>query len=143
MNDLVNLPRHPSQLYEAFFEGLVLWLLLWLFVRKRESFRGFATGLYVIGYGAFRFVIEYFREPDQGMGYILGDKSAPTYIVTSLFNFSTGQVFCAAMILGGALFLYLAYRLSLRAPAPEEAMAEGGKPSAPSSGARKLRKKIK
>ncbi len=42
MNDLVNLPRHPSQLYEACFEGLVLWLILWFFVRKRDTFRGLA-----------------------------------------------------------------------------------------------------
>jgi phosphatidylglycerol:prolipoprotein diacylglycerol transferase len=143
MNDLVNLPRHPSQLYEAFFEGLVLWFLLWFFARKRNGFRGMATGLYIIGFGAFRFVIEYFREPDPGMGFILGDKNAPTYTVTSLLNFSTGQVFCAAMVLGGALFLYLAYKLSLRKAAPEKPMAEGGKPPTLSSEARKLRKKIK
>jgi phosphatidylglycerol:prolipoprotein diacylglycerol transferase len=139
MNDLVNLPRYPSQLYEALFEGIVLWLILWLFVRKRESFRGLAVGLYVIGFGAFRFVIEYFREPDQGMGFIVGNTSAPTYTVTSLFNFSTGQVFCAAMVLGGALFLYIAYKLSLRAPAAGPA----AKSASTASEARKLRKKIK
>jgi phosphatidylglycerol---prolipoprotein diacylglyceryl transferase len=105
MNDLVNLPRHPSQLYEAFFEGLVLWFVLWVFVRKRESFRGFATGLYVIGYGAIRFVIEYFREPDEGMGFILGNKSAPTYVVTSLFNISMGQILSFFMIVGGVLII--------------------------------------
>src|SRR5208283_190465 len=98
-------PRHPSQLYEAVFEGLVLWLILWFLVRKRETFKGLATGLYIIGYGAARFIIEYFREPDQGMGYILGDRSAPTYIVTSPFNFSTGQAFSAAMIVGGAILI--------------------------------------
>ncbi|MEI6874844.1 MAG: prolipoprotein diacylglyceryl transferase, partial [Spirochaetota bacterium] len=49
MNDMVNLPRHPSQLYEATFEGVILWLLLWLFVRKRRVFTGFAAGAYLTG----------------------------------------------------------------------------------------------
>jgi phosphatidylglycerol:prolipoprotein diacylglycerol transferase len=162
MNDLVNLPRHPSQLYEAFFEGLVLWLVLWIFVRKRESFRGFATGLYAIGYGAIRFAIEYFREPDQGMGYILGDKSAPTYVVTSVFNISTGQVFSAAMIVGGAILLYVASKTAKKAEAEEikavsskassrntasrDGKSREAKASAPRSAAsvaRRLRKRIK
>ena len=139
MNDLVNLPRHPSQLYEACFEGIVLWLVLWIFIRKRESFRGFATGLYAIGYGLARFVIEYFREPDQGMGYILGDRNAPTYVVTSVFNISTGQVLSAAMIVGGALLLYFA-----AAAARRPAMAATAPPSASTrSAARRLRKRIK
>jgi phosphatidylglycerol---prolipoprotein diacylglyceryl transferase len=155
MNELVNLPRHPSQLYEALFEGLALWLVLWLFVRKRESFRGFATGLYAIGYGAVRFAIEYFREPDQGMGYILGDKSAPTYVVTSAFNISMGQILSAVMMLCGAALLFFASRAARSAgneglsqgaaqgqagttshnahPAPRSAAAE----------ARRLRKRIK
>ena len=139
MNDLVNLPRHPSQLYEAVFEGFALWLALWIFVRKRESFRGLATGVYAIGYGAIRFVIEYFREPDQGIGYILGDRSAPTYIVTSPLNFSTGQVFCAAMIVGGALFLFFAHRSAEKAEAGNGAPG----PHDAAASARRLRKKIK
>ena len=58
---LVNLPRHPSQLYEAFFEGIVLGTILW-FLRKHKPFDGFLTAMYTIGYGFFRFIIEYFRE---------------------------------------------------------------------------------
>jgi phosphatidylglycerol---prolipoprotein diacylglyceryl transferase len=139
LGELVNLPRHPSQLYEAAFEGLALWLVLWLFVRKREAFRGLAVGLYAIGYGTIRFMIEYFREPDQGMGYIIGDRSAPTYLVTSPWNLTTGQAFCAAMIAGGAVFLFLASR------AAGKAARDGAKPSAGPAGneARKLRKRIK
>jgi phosphatidylglycerol:prolipoprotein diacylglycerol transferase len=134
MNDLVNLPRHPSQLYEAFFEGIALWLVLWFFVRKRESFRGFATGAYVIGYGAIRFVIEYFREPDEGMGYILGDKSAPTYVVTSLFNISMGQILSFLMVVGGALIIVFCSMASKR-PLAERA-SPGDRPESKSPGAK-------
>ncbi len=143
MNDLVNLPRHPSQLYEAIFEGLALWLVLWILVRKRESFRGFATGLYAIGYGAFRFAIEYFREPDQGIGYILGDKSAPTYVVTSVFNISMGQIFSAAMILGGAAFLFLASRAAKRGEIEASSHNARALPRSAAAEARRLRKRIK
>ena len=63
---LVNLPRHPSQLYEAFFEGLVLWLILWFIVRKRRPYKGFSIACYMLGYGVIRFFIEYVRQPDKG-----------------------------------------------------------------------------
>lgn len=107
---LVNLPRHPSQLYEAFFEGLVLWALLWFVFRKRKPFNGFITALYTIGYGLFRFVIEYFREPDSDIGYriIAKGSSGSTYLYESLFNISTGQILCLLMILfGTALLVFL------------------------------------
>ena len=64
MNDIVNLPRHPSQLYEALFEGVLLWVLLWFVLRKHRRFEGQAASLYIIGYGTARFFIEYLREPD-------------------------------------------------------------------------------
>lgn len=69
--------RHPSQLYEAFFEGIVLFLILWL-VRKKSPFPGFLGGLYIFGYGFFRFFIEYVRQPDAHLGFVL-------------FNFSMGK----------------------------------------------------
>jgi phosphatidylglycerol:prolipoprotein diacylglycerol transferase len=141
MNDLVNLPRHPSQLYEAAFEGLVLWLLLWLLVRKRTLFPGMAVGLYAIGYGFFRFVIEYFREPDFGMGYIIGDRSAPIYVVTSPLNFSMGQLLSFFMIAAGISLILLARRAARRADSAAAAAAESG--SSAARAARKLRKKIK
>jgi len=119
MNDLVNLPRHPSQLYEAFFEGLALWLVMWFFIRKRPSFKGFATGCYAIGYGAIRFVIEYFREPDAGMGYILpwGNPDAPTYMYTTPWNFSMGQILSFAMVLVGIAIIVFAGKASRDAEA--------------------------
>ncbi len=105
---IVNLPRHPSQLYEAFFEGIVLWTIIWL-CRKHKKFDGMLSCIYTAGYGFFRFFIEYFREPDEELGFIIGDKSAGIYENASLTNFSTGQLLCFLMILGGiaaALTLY-------------------------------------
>ncbi|MBO5137845.1 MAG: prolipoprotein diacylglyceryl transferase [Spirochaetaceae bacterium] len=102
---LVNLPRHPSQLYEAFFEGTVLWAILWL-LRKHKPFNGFLSAIYTIGYGFFRFVIEYFREPDIDIGYRISTTTdAPTYLNTSLLNISTGQILCLLMIVGGIILL--------------------------------------
>lgn len=106
----VNLPRHPSQLYEAFFEGIVLWLIIWFF-RKHKKFDGMLGCIYTAGYGFFRFIIEYFREPDADIGYrIAKDSSAPIYTNTSLLNFSTGQILCFIMILfsvGIGVFLFI------------------------------------
>ena len=97
---LINLPRHPSQLYEAFFEGIVLFLIMW-FLRKKKPFDGFMAGIFLIGYGTFRFIIEYFREPDADIGYVISVTDASTYINDSLLNISMGQVLCFLMIIGG------------------------------------------
>jgi phosphatidylglycerol:prolipoprotein diacylglycerol transferase len=80
--------RHPSQLYEAFFEGIVLFIILWS-IRKKSSFDGFLFALYLIGYGLVRFIIEFYREPDIQLGLILG-------------MFSMGQMLCILMMLTGA-----------------------------------------
>lgn len=86
--------RHPSQLYEAFFEGIFLFAALWG-VRKMKLPRGSMIALYLIGYGLVRFIIEYFREPDEHLGFVL-------------FSLSMGQVLCALMIAaGGLLFFHL------------------------------------
>ena len=97
---LINLPRHPSQLYEAFFEGIVLFLIMW-FLRKKKPFDGFMAGIFLIGYGTFRFIIEYFREPDADIGYIISVTDASTYLNDSLLNISMGQILCFLMIIGG------------------------------------------
>lgn len=109
---MINLPRHPSQLYEALFEGVVLWAILWL-LRKHKPFKGFMIGMYVIGYGFFRFIIEYFREPDKQLGYRieLVPSNTPTALFSSVFNFSTGQVLCFLMIAGGIIWMIVASRL--------------------------------
>ncbi len=109
---LVNLPRHPSQFYEAFFEGIILWLIIWN-LRKYKKFDGMLAAVYTGGYGFFRFFIEYFREPDADLGYrIAKDSSAPIYTNTSLLNFSTGQILCFLMMLLAIVFIIVGLRLS-------------------------------
>jgi phosphatidylglycerol:prolipoprotein diacylglycerol transferase len=91
-------PRHPSQLYEAVLEGLLLFFILWL-LRRQEWVRarpGVLAAVFLIGYAAFRSIAELFREPDAHIGFILGDA------------ISMGQVLSLPMILGGALVLALA-----------------------------------
>jgi phosphatidylglycerol:prolipoprotein diacylglycerol transferase len=110
----VNLPRHPSQLYEMIFEGIVLWAIIWFF-RSRKPFKGFLIGLYFLGYGFFRFIIEYFRAPDSHLGYRIewGKTTLPTEIAYShpLLSFSTGQILCFIMILFGVVWLVTASKL--------------------------------
>ena len=86
--------RHPSQLYEAFFEGIVLFIFLWI-VKNRITTRGSMLALYLMGYGLVRFFIEYTRQPDAHLGFVL-------------LSLSMGQLLCLAMILiGGLLIVYL------------------------------------
>jgi phosphatidylglycerol:prolipoprotein diacylglycerol transferase len=67
-------PRHPSQLYEAFLEGFVLFfvLLLLVWVGKKLKAPGFIAGTFVLGYGVSRIIVEFFREPDAQLGYLFG-----------------------------------------------------------------------
>ncbi|MDM8538042.1 prolipoprotein diacylglyceryl transferase [Desulfobacterales bacterium HSG17] len=89
--------RHPSQLYEAFFEGIFLFAILWN-LRKYIHTQGAMMALYLLGYGIVRFFIEFFRQPDAHMGFVF------------LF-FSAGQILCSAMIMAGpGLYLYLRQR---------------------------------
>jgi phosphatidylglycerol:prolipoprotein diacylglycerol transferase len=146
---MVNLPRHPSQLYEAFFEGIVLWGIIWFF-RNRKPFKGFLVGLYFLGYGLFRFFIEYFREPDADLGYPiqLVKSTLPAAYSHPPLSFTTGQILCFLMIVFGVVWLIIASHLpnrevirfydgEQRKPVnKEEAAAERNK-------RRKLRKKLK
>lgn len=66
-----NVSRHPSQLYEAFFEGIVLFVVLWVYKNKKRH-EGDVFSLFLMLYGFFRIFCEYFREPDQQVGYLLG-----------------------------------------------------------------------
>ncbi len=63
------LPRHPSQLYQAALEGLVLFVILWLYARKPRPVAS-VSGLFLTGYGLFRFLAEFVREPDAQLGYL-------------------------------------------------------------------------
>lgn len=86
--------RHPSQLYEGFFEGIVLGLIL-LSLRNRKLPTGAMMAFYLFGYGFFRFCIEWFREPDAHLGFVF-------------LNFSMGQMLCFAMMISGVgLYAFL------------------------------------
>ena len=114
---VVNLPRHPSQLYEMIFEGIILWAIIWFF-RNRKPFNGFLIGLYFLGYGFFRFIIEYFREPDSHMGYPIdfAKSNLPTALSHPLLSFSTGQILCFLMMVFGVLWIVVCSRLPGKEP---------------------------
>lgn len=90
------LARHPSQLYEAFFEGLVLFIILYIFTKKPRP-AGSVGGLFLLGYGVFRFAIEYFREPDAHLGLFAG-------------FISMGQILSLPMIIVGLGLIIWAYK---------------------------------
>lgn len=83
-------PRHPSELYEAFAEGLVLFTVMWLVSRSQKvrEHPGFLAGLFLFGYAIARTVCELFREPDSFIGFLP-------------FGVTMGQVLCVPMVIGG------------------------------------------
>ena len=87
-----NNPRHPSQLYEAFFEGVVLFIILYLiFIKKYTA--GIISAYFLILYSIFRFLIEFLREPDLHLGLYLN-------------YFSMGQILCIPIFFAGILILF-------------------------------------
>ena len=131
----VNLPRHPTQLYEALSEGIILWLILWFIFRKRRPYPGFMIGAYILGYGFIRFIIDYFRMPLSRDDFLIRLSSADTsiFLLQSPFNFITSQVYSFLMILAGVLTLIAFRQVDLKRREEKE------KKISP----RKLRKKIK
>jgi phosphatidylglycerol:prolipoprotein diacylglycerol transferase len=90
-----NLARHPSQLYEAFLEGIILFLLLMYFRRKNYLLKpGTISGLFLIFYSVFRFFVEFYRVPDEHIGYLA-------------FNLSTGQIVSVVFLIIGTIVFYL------------------------------------
>lgn len=87
--DSLGLLRHPSQLYEALLEGVALYVAIQL-LRRRASFSGYVFALYIAGYGIARFFVEFTREPDPQLGFILGP-------------LTMGQVLCIGMIIAGSV----------------------------------------
>ena len=81
------LPRHPSSLYQFLLEGVVLFVLLWFYAKKRRGL-GQVSGAFLIGYGVVRFISEFFREPDDFLGLLA-------------LNLSMGQWLCIPMVLAG------------------------------------------
>ncbi len=88
-----SLPRHPSQLYEFLLEGVFLFIILWT-IKDRGFRTGVLTSLFLILYGLFRLFVEFFREPDPQVGFIIG-------VLTM------GQILSAGMVLAGAVICCL------------------------------------
>lgn len=91
------LPRHPSQLYQAFLEGIVLFLIVWIYSSKPRPTMA-VSGVFAIGYGVLRIISEYFREPDAHIGFVI------------LYNTTMGQWLSLPLILVGIILLFLAYK---------------------------------
>jgi len=89
-------PRHPSQLYEFLLEGVVLFLILWTYTRRRRPL-GAASGLFLTGDGCARFIVEFAREPDAFLGYLA-------------LGFTMGQWLSLPMILAGLAMMAWAYQ---------------------------------
>lgn len=89
-------PRHPSQLYQFGLEGLLLFVLLWWYAGRQRPM-GAVSGFFLVGYGAFRFVAEYAREPDNFLGFLAG-------------GLTMGQWLSLPMFVGGLLMMFMAYR---------------------------------
>lgn len=91
------LPRHPSQLYEAALEGIVLFIIVWRFSAKPRPVMA-VSGVFALGYGLLRCIAEFFRQPDAHIGYL-------AFGVVTM-----GMVLCLPLILTGLVLLFLAYR---------------------------------
>ncbi len=98
------LPRHPSQIYQFLLEGLLLFVLLWLYARKPRRM-GQVSAMFLVGYGVLRFIAEFFREPDDFLGVLA-------------LGLSMGQWLCLPMILGGAALWRWADKRVSRGQAP-------------------------
>ncbi len=98
------LPRHPSQLYQAFAEGVLLFALLWFYSRKPRP-TGAVAGLFALGYGVARFCTEFFRQPDPQLGFV------------ALGWMSMGQLLSLPLMLVGVVLMVRAYRYEGRATA--------------------------
>lgn len=92
-----SLARHPSQLYEAILEGLVLFIIMWFYTSKQRPVMA-ATGLVLVLYGCFRFFVEFFRMPDAHLGYL------------ALNWLTMGQILSIPMIIIGILIYIYAYK---------------------------------
>ena len=89
-----NLPRHPTQIYEALLEGVILFLILINFKNKNFLFKpGLISSIFLIYYSIFRFFIEFLRVPDKQLGYLL-------------FNLSMGQILSIILLLAGLVLFY-------------------------------------
>ena len=86
------MPRHPSQLYEFFLEGVVLFIILWV-ARNRVKHDGNLTLIFVVFYGLFRFLAEFTREPDQQVGFIIGMVTMGQLLSLSMIFIALGTLY--------------------------------------------------
>lgn len=98
----VNLPRHPSPLYEMGLEGIALFVVLLLLYRMKNKPRGIILSAFILGYGICRFIVEFVREPDAQLGYLFGGW------------FTMGMLLCVPMILLGLFGVLLSLKLNQR-----------------------------
>jgi len=101
------LPRHPSQLYEFALEGVAFFVLLWIYSAKPRPV-GAVSGMFLVGYGIFRTIAEFFREPDDG------------FMGMMTLGVSMGQWLSLPMVAAGVLMLIWAYRLSGKSGKPDK-----------------------
>ncbi len=123
-------PRHPSQLYEALLEGLVLFVLVWLFTRRARPTMA-ASGVFLVGYALARIAVETVRVPDAHIGYLAGDW------------LTTGQLLTAPMVLIGAALVVIAYARGTPADTTADAPARDDpdpSPVAASTGRRRRKR---
>ncbi len=110
-------PRHPSQLYEAFAEGLVLFIVMAIAARVFGFRRpGLLGGIFVLGYAIARIVCEFFREPDEQLGFLFGSS-----VQALSGGITMGMVLSVPMALVGAAFIVIAARGYTRPTKPAEA----------------------
>jgi len=97
------LPRHPSQIYEALLEGVVLFAVLAILIRRGGALKrpGMVSGIFLIGYGIARFGVEFLRQPDQHLGFLFAGATM-------------GQILSLPLILAGVLVLFFARRMAPR-----------------------------
>lgn len=96
-------PRHASQLYEGISEGIILFLILW-FIHKKQKFYGVVSACFCLGYGTFRYIVEFFREPDSQLGYYFGGTT------------TMGQILCLIMVFVSIGFYQIAKKKGISNP---------------------------
>lgn len=107
------IPRHPSQLYEALLEGLLLFVILFVMSRRRPPYpRGTFTGVFMLGYGLARFLVEFVRLPDVQLGYLYGDW------------FTMGQLLSIPLIIAGIALLVYAHMTKHAQEGPRHQIAQ-------------------
>ena len=106
-----NIPRHPSPIYQMLVDGILLFIILWIFARHSRP-RMAVAGMFSLLYGCARFFTEYFRVPDYEVHF-------------GGITISAGQMLSVPMIVLGIILLVLAYKLKQQAQAPSEAVLAG------------------